>query len=53
MADGGFSALGNTFATRNPGAGEDFTDLAAAVQLRLRVAMPFILLTVRVSFFRC
>jgi hypothetical protein len=25
-------------ATRNPGAGKDFTDLAAAVQLRLRVA---------------
>src|SRR5437016_13537781 len=26
-------------ATRNPGAGQDFTDLAAAVQLRLRVAV--------------
>jgi len=26
------------YATRNPGAGQDFTDLAAAVQLRLRVA---------------
>jgi hypothetical protein len=39
MAGTGFSALGTTFATRNPGAGEDFTDLAAAVQLRLRVAI--------------
>jgi hypothetical protein len=29
------------YATRNPGAGEDFTDLAAAVQLRLRVAVSF------------
>ena len=26
-------------ATRNPGAGQDFTGLAAAVQLRLRVAV--------------
>jgi len=25
--------------TRNPGAGEDFTDLAAVVQLLLRVAV--------------
>ena len=31
--------LGLLFATRNPGAGEGFTDLAAAVQLRLRVAI--------------
>ena len=29
------------FATRNPGAGEDLTVLAAAVQLRLRVAICF------------
>ena len=28
-------------ATRNPGAGQDFTNLAASVQLRLRVAVPF------------
>ncbi len=35
-----FSALGIPFhATRNPGAGQGFTDLAAAVQLRLRVAL--------------
>jgi len=26
-------------ATRNPGVGQDFTNLAAAVQLRLRVAV--------------
>jgi hypothetical protein len=30
-----------TLATRNPGAGQDFTGLAAAVQLRLRVALHF------------
>ena len=30
--------LDHFHAIRNPGAGEDFTDLAAAVQLRLRVA---------------
>ena len=32
---------------RNPGAGEDFTDLAAAVQLRLRVALGLQTLTVK------
>ena len=34
-------------ATRNPGAGEDLTDLAAAVQLRLRVAIGLQTLTVK------
>jgi len=35
-----FSALGIPFhATRNPGAGLGLTDLAAAVQLRLRIAI--------------
>jgi len=35
-----FSALGIPFhATRNPGAGQGFTDLAAVVQLRLRVPL--------------
>src|SRR6266516_4339669 len=35
-ADG---ACAEFHATRNPGAGQDFTGLAAAVQLRLRVAL--------------
>ena len=34
-------------ATRNPGAGEDFTDLAAVVQLHLRVAIGLQTLTVK------
>jgi len=34
-------------ATRNPGAGQDFTDLAVAVQLRLRVAFGLQTLTVK------
>jgi hypothetical protein len=36
-----FGALGIPFsAMRNPGVDQNFTDLAAAVQLRLRVAIP-------------
>src|SRR5712691_9160919 len=34
-------------ATRNPGAGQDLTGLAAAVQLRLRVALGLQTLTVK------
>ena len=40
LPDDGFTALGIPFhATRNPGAGQGFTDLAAVVQLRLRVPL--------------
>jgi len=37
----GFSALEILFRDANTGAGQSFTDLAAAVQLRLRVASHF------------
>jgi hypothetical protein len=38
--DARFGALGITFsAMRNPGVSQSFTDLAAVVQLRLRVAV--------------
>jgi len=48
MAGHQIRAFGIPFhATRNPGVGQDFTDLAAAVQLRLRVAIGLQTLTVK------
>ena len=39
--------LQNIYATRNPGVSEGFTDFAAVVQLRLRVAIGLQTLTVK------
>ena len=39
MPGAGFGALGISLRDANTGAGQDFTGLAAAVQLRLRVAI--------------